>query len=101
MRRIDRIRVSQQGAFHFLDFYGKSFLRGQIRNIMGWLIAVGMGRHPPEMIDELLAKQVKDLAVRPAPPEGLYLVQIWYPGDVMPEWWQPVDGVPDLLDDDE
>lgn len=100
VRRIDRIRLSRQGAFTFVDFYGRSFLRGQIRNIMGWLIAVGSGKYPPSMIDELLAKEVKDIAVRPAPPEGLYLVQIWYPGDPMPEWWQPGDA-PELLDDDE
>lgn len=101
VRKIDRIRLSRAGSFRFLDFYGRSFLRGQIRNIMGWLIAVGMGRFAPTMIDELLAKQVKDVAVRPAPPEGLYLVKIWYPGDVMPEWWQPPPTAAELADDDE
>lgn len=105
VRRIERIRLSQRGAFRILDFYGRSFLRGQIRNIMGWLIAVGRGRYPVSMIDELLAKSVKDVAVRPAPPEGLYLIEIWYPGDRMPDWWRPSvrseDRVVDLVEDDE
>ena len=100
-RSIDRIRLSTSGSFHFLDFHGRSFLRGQIRNIMGWLIAVGMGRYPPEMIDELLAKSKKDVAVRPAPPEGLYLMQIWYPGDAMPDWWAPPEAASELVEDDE
>jgi tRNA pseudouridine38-40 synthase len=102
VRRIDRIRLSQQGSFRFLDFHGRSFLRGQIRNIMGWLIQVGLGRFPPGKIDELLAKQVKDVAVRPAPPEGLYLVRIWYPGDPLPDWYTPPATPPgEPLDDDE
>lgn len=101
VRRIDKIEVSSEGKYHYLDFYGRSFLRGQIRNIMGWLIAVGSGKYAPSMIDELLAKEVKDVAVRPAPPEGLYLMKIWYPGDEMPGWWTGTDGAPELLDDDE
>jgi tRNA pseudouridine38-40 synthase len=101
VRRIDRIEAWERPPFRFLDFYGRSFLRGQIRNIMGWLIAVGTGRYGPEVIDELLAKDVKDVAVRPAPPEGLYLVEIWYPEDRMPEWWNPGDQAGSELEDDE
>lgn len=102
VRRIDRIEAWERPPFRFLDFYGRSFLRGQIRNIMGWLMAVGLGRYGPEVIDELLAKDVKDVAVRPAPPEGLYLMEIWYPEDRMPEWWrEPAPSGSDLEDDDE
>jgi tRNA pseudouridine38-40 synthase len=101
VRRIDRIALSQSGSFRFVDFHGRSFVRGQIRNIMGWLMQVGLGRFAPEKIDELLAKSVKDVAVRPAPPEGLYLVKIWYPGDAMPGWWTPPAATPELDEDDE
>jgi tRNA pseudouridine38-40 synthase len=101
VRRIERIAMVHAPPFRFVDFFGRSFLRGQIRNIMGWLIAIGQGRFPPETIDELLGKTVKDVAVRPAPPEGLYLMQIWYPGDPMPGWWAPPAGPPEPVADDE
>lgn len=101
VRRIDRISFSHQGSFHFVDFWAPSFLRGQIRNIMGWLIAVGLGDHPPSVINDLLAKEIKDVAVKPAPPEGLYLIRIWYPGDVMPGWWTAPAAAAAVDEDDE
>ncbi len=80
-RSIEEICLSRQGPFIHADFTARSFLRGMIRNIMGWLIAVGEGRVPPETMQELLAARVKGRGIEPAPPEGLYLVRVWYPDD--------------------
>jgi tRNA pseudouridine38-40 synthase len=81
-RSVDSIVFSREGALIHADFTARSFLRGMIRNIMGWLIAIGEGRYPPETISELLATPVKDRAVEPAPPQGLYLVSVLYPPEV-------------------
>jgi len=88
IRSLDRIESRSQGTFHFLEFYGRSFLRGMVRNMTGWLIAIGQGRFAPEVIDRLLAKEKKDQSVKPAPPQGLYLMQVWYPDDRLPEWYR-------------
>lgn len=81
-RSVDSIVFSREGAFIHADFTARSFLRGMIRNIMGWLIAIGEGRYPPETITDLLATTVKDRAVEPAPPQGLYLVDVKYRPEV-------------------
>lgn len=79
VRTLDRIKLGRQGPFTHIDFQGRSFLRGMIRNIMGWLLEVGAGRRSPGEVSALLDTPVKDRAVPPAPPNGLYLVHVEYP----------------------
>ena len=83
-RSIDQILVRSCGPYILLDFHAQSFLRGMVRNITGWLVAIGSGRYEPAIIDELLARQTKDLAVKPALPHGLYLIRVVLPGDEPP-----------------
>ncbi|MBI3892259.1 MAG: tRNA pseudouridine(38-40) synthase TruA [Candidatus Wallbacteria bacterium] len=78
-RSIESIEISSAGEFAQADFEARGFLRGMIRNIMGWLIAVGEGQAEPEVMVELLARRVKDRGIEPAAPQGLYLVRVWYP----------------------
>jgi tRNA pseudouridine38-40 synthase len=101
VRSMNRIEFHRSGSFVMVDFYGRSFLRGMIRNIMGWLFAIGRGNYPPSVVEYLLSKPIKDESVRPAPPEGLYLVEIWYPGDEMPSWYTPIGGAPVETSEDE
>ncbi|MBI4864571.1 MAG: hypothetical protein HY815_30595 [Candidatus Riflebacteria bacterium] len=101
IRTIDRLTITPCDRFRFIDFFARSFVRGMVRNIVGWLLSVGRGIHPPAVIDQLLAKTRKDQSVRPAPPQGLYLVKIWYDGDPMPGWFAPLPARADPADDEE
>lgn len=57
-----------------LLFKGQSFLRGQVRGMVGSLVAVGAGRLPPEALPHLQ----KGRSPLWAPPQGLYFLEAEY-----------------------
>ncbi|MDR2452777.1 MAG: tRNA pseudouridine(38-40) synthase TruA, partial [Candidatus Accumulibacter sp.] len=54
LRRAEVRRVAEWLVF---DFEAGAFLHHQVRNMVGSLVYVGQGRHPPEWIGELLASR--------------------------------------------
>jgi tRNA pseudouridine38-40 synthase len=54
------------------------FLHHMVRNFAGTLIEVGLGKRRPGDLPALLEARDRKLAGPTAPPEGLYLVKIWY-----------------------
>ena len=54
------------------------FLRGMVRSLVGTLAAVGRGKAPPVILAELLESGARHLAGPTAPPQGLYLVEVFY-----------------------
>lgn len=50
-----------------------------IRNIMGTLIYVGLGRQQPDWVDQLLAQRDRRLAAPTFAADGLYLAGVDYP----------------------
>jgi tRNA pseudouridine38-40 synthase len=72
-----------------------AFLPHMVRNIVGAMVTVGTGQRPPEWLGELLAAGDRRLAPPPAPPQGLVLWRVTYPGEVVDEsspepWLDPV-----------
>ncbi|MBI5299756.1 MAG: tRNA pseudouridine(38-40) synthase TruA [Deltaproteobacteria bacterium] len=64
--------------FLCLVFTGNGFLKYMIRNIVGTLVEIGLGKRlPEEMKSILLARDRKDAGIT-APPQGLYLVNVEY-----------------------
>jgi len=57
---------------------GDGFLRHMVRNIIGTLVEVGVGRWPPERIIEILASRDRSQAGATAPAQGLFLVAVEY-----------------------
>jgi len=49
-----------------------------VRNIVGCLVYVGKGKHPPQWISELIAAQDRRLAAPTFSAEGLYLFGVRY-----------------------
>jgi tRNA pseudouridine38-40 synthase len=72
-----------------LEFEGEGFLRYQVRRMVGTLIAVGKGARPPATIAELLQSGDREGTGKTAPPDGLYLVQVYY--EDLP--WSPIPKV--------
>jgi tRNA pseudouridine38-40 synthase len=60
---------------------GDGFLRHMVRNAVGTLVEVGLGRRPSAWIDEVLAARDRAAAGRTAPACGLTLEWVRYPGD--------------------
>jgi tRNA pseudouridine38-40 synthase len=72
------------------DFHADAFLQHMVRNIVGALVYVGNGRHPPGWIAELLAGRDRTRAAPTFAPDGLYLTGIDYPA----RWNLPLTHAP-------
>ncbi|TBH21153.1 tRNA pseudouridine(38-40) synthase TruA [Thermus thermamylovorans] len=62
-----------------LYFRGRSFLRGQVRGMVGTLLEVGLGKRSPESLRRILEEGDRRLAGPSAPPQGLYFLEAAYP----------------------
>lgn len=61
-----------------LSFLGTGFLRYMVRNMVGTLIEIGEGKRKSEEIINIIKAKDRRKAGRTAPPEGLYLKDIFY-----------------------
>ncbi|MBI5921485.1 MAG: tRNA pseudouridine(38-40) synthase TruA [Betaproteobacteria bacterium] len=71
--------VVRQGELIIFDFRATAFLQHMVRNIVGALIYVGKGKHPPAWIAELLASRKRTLAAPTISAAGLYFAGVEYP----------------------
>jgi tRNA pseudouridine38-40 synthase len=60
------------------EITGSGFLRHMVRAIVGSIVEVGRGRHPPEWMAEVLASRDRGRAGPTAPAGGLFLVSVTY-----------------------
>lgn len=79
VRYLERIDISEHAPFMFVRFRANAFLHHMIRNIMGTLIYVGLGRQQPAWVDDLLQQRDRRLAAPTFAPDGLYLASVDYP----------------------
>jgi tRNA pseudouridine38-40 synthase len=56
-----------------------AFLKHMVRNLVGTLVQVGLGKRPAEDVAEVLASRDRRRAGPTAPPHGLFLVEVYYP----------------------
>ena len=61
-----------------VEIQADGFLRFMVRNIVGTLVMVGLGRMPPEAVRRILASRDRAQAGATAPPHGLFLVEVQY-----------------------
>lgn len=85
MRFMRAITLFRQDDFVVMDICANAFLHHMVRNIIGALSEVGLGRQPESWIAHLLAGRDRTRAGVNAPPDGLYFVGPEYP---------PVMGLP-------
>jgi tRNA pseudouridine38-40 synthase len=78
------------GDFVIFDIKGNAFLHHMVRNIMGSLLAIGLGEQSPEWIATLLAEKDRNQAGKTAPAHGLYLVEVGYSSDCPVRASQPL-----------
>ena len=76
MRKAD---IKRLGELLVFDFEASAFLHHMVRNLVGSLIYVGQGKHPPAWIGELLTAGDRRLAAPTFAAAGLYLAAIRYP----------------------
>ena len=60
------------------DIQANGFLRFMVRNIVGTLVEVGLGKRPAEEMRTILESKSRDRAGATAPPQGLFLMEVNY-----------------------
>lgn len=79
VRTIDRLQVTVEGdEFIVVETRAGGYLRNMVRIIVGTLVQVGLGRHPPHWVEEVLAARDRTEGGPTAPPQGLFLVGVEY-----------------------
>jgi tRNA pseudouridine38-40 synthase len=78
IRTIFRCDVTQDNDWVYIDVEGNAFLYNMVRNIVGTLVEVGIGRQKPEKIKQILQAKDRSAAGPIAPAAGLCLMWIKY-----------------------
>ena len=79
VRRLERLHIQQSGEFFVFTFIANAFLHHMVRNLMGALVYVGLGKHRPEWVGELLQQCDRRLSPPTFSAAGLYLARAHYP----------------------
>lgn len=80
MRNIHHLQVHRANDLIVIDIKANAFLHHMVRNIAGVLLDIGAGRHQPAWAGELLSLRDRTKGGVTAPPNGLFLVDVLYPG---------------------
>lgn len=78
-RNVQSVAVKRFGDYVVVDIQANAFVHHMVRNIVGSLLVVGMNEQPEEWIKQLLAAKDRTQAAATAKPNGLYLVNVYYP----------------------
>ncbi|MFA5576674.1 MAG: tRNA pseudouridine(38-40) synthase TruA [Tissierellaceae bacterium] len=79
IRTINQISIGRKGDLVDFEIEGNSFLRNMIRIIVGTLLYVGYGKIDPKDIEQIIASRKRKNAGPTAPPQGLFLKEVFYP----------------------
>ena len=82
VRTITAVRIVKTSEHELsISFSGNGFLYKQVRNMVGTLIKVGLGKWPASRISDIIVAQNRDLAGPTAPAHGLCLMEVNYRDD--------------------
>ncbi len=80
VKTLDRLDVRREGEEIVVEVSARSFLHNQVRSFVGSLKQVGEGKWTSEDLKAALEAKDRKACGPVAPPDGLYLVQVDYPG---------------------
>ncbi|MDB5368981.1 MAG: tRNA pseudouridine synthase [Roseomonas sp.] len=78
LRTLDRLDVSRLGNEVVVQTAARSFLHHQVRNMVGTLVEVGLGRKPASWPRQVLDGRDRSRAGQTAPPDGLTFLRAEY-----------------------
>jgi tRNA pseudouridine38-40 synthase len=79
VRELRRLEVERAGERIQIEVEATAFLKHMVRNIVGTLVEVGLGRRTVQSVAQVLAEKKRELAGVTAPAHGLCLVEVFYP----------------------
>lgn len=90
VRTMHAVSVQLNGPYVIFDLSANAFLHHMVRNIVGSLVYVGKGKHPPQWIADVLRGGDRALAAPTFDASGLYLMRVEYEG----RWGLPQPRLP-------
>ena len=78
VRTLHRIDIERKGECIEFTLRANAWLQHMVRNIVGTLVYVGKGKHPPQWAKKVLESRDRSLAAPTFGPEGLYLEAVEY-----------------------
>ncbi len=79
VRRLISFDVQKTSDMILMNFTGDGFLRFMVRNMVGTLVEVGLGKMSPEAFKRVLESRDRNRAGITAPAHGLFLMRVDYP----------------------
>ena len=79
--KLEALDIGEEGALVLVRVRGSHFLWKMVRRLVGVLVEVGRGALSPRDVPPLLAGTTGRPAELTAPPSGLFLEAVLYPGD--------------------
>lgn len=76
IKTLDVIKITTNNKLIYIDFSARSFLHHQVRNIVGTLVEIGLGKQLD--IDKIFAAKNRSAAGPTAPASGLYFISADY-----------------------
>ncbi|HZF46257.1 MAG TPA: tRNA pseudouridine(38-40) synthase TruA [Sphingomonadaceae bacterium] len=81
VKTLDRLDVRREGELVLIEAAARSFLHHQVRSMVGTLALVGLGQWSEDQVTQALAARERQALGLNAPPDGLYFVRAFYPGE--------------------
>ncbi len=81
VRTIESVRFDVDFPAIQFQVIGDGFLYRMVRNLVGTLVELGRGAIPPQSMAEILKSCDRTRSGPSAPPHGLFLAQLQYPGE--------------------
>lgn len=81
VRTIEEFTIVETPPFVKFAVTGSGFLYKMVRNMCGAALEAGMGKTTPERVSEALKTGNRKLGGPTLPPQGLYLVRVYYSDD--------------------
>ena len=78
VRTIYSAKVIEDGERIIIELEGNGFLYNMVRIISGTIVDVGLGKIKPEEIPKIIESKDRTKAGKTLPPQGLYLVEVYY-----------------------
>jgi tRNA pseudouridine38-40 synthase len=89
--QVDLCAFEWQERSAIFEVRANRFLHHMVRIMVGTLVEIGQGSKPIDVIEQILAARDRSRAGRMAPPQGLFLEEVYYPEKIEePRWRESV-----------
>ena len=78
VRTIYSAKIELKEERIIIELEGNGFLYNMVRIIAGTIVDVGLGKIKPDEIPEIISSKDRTKAGKTLPPQGLYLVNVYY-----------------------